>query len=409
MEIEKLVWHNEQRKLSELLPASYNPRKLSDKSYKDLRKSLEKFNLSDLPSINLDNTVISGHQRIRILSDMNGKDFKIDVRVPNRILDKKEEKELNIRSNRNLGEWDWELMGNEFDVPDLLEWGFEEKDLGFDIYEEEEKDNEVPDLPETPITQLGDVYELNGHRVQCGDSTQPEAVLKLMDGKKADMSFTSPPYNVGHNLGYEGKDSKYENSDDDLVDYQDLIVKSTELSLESAKEVFVNIQFLANNKKDILKWLANLAENFKDIFFWKKLQVAPAMAENVANSQVEVIVLFGHNNTRAWGNQKWRGNFSNAIETNSASLENENSKIHNATFPVDLPLQFITHAYKEGSIILDLFIGTGTTLIACEKTNRICYGMELDPLYVDVTISRWCKYTGINKIKKNGKEIEWEV
>lgn len=130
MEI-KLEWHNERRKLSQLIPATYNPRKLSKKAYEDLRKSLEKFNLADLPSINFDNTIISGHQRIRVMTDIYGKDFEIDVRVPNRLLDKEEEKELNIRANKNLGEWDWDILGNEFELDELLEFGFTQEDLPF--------------------------------------------------------------------------------------------------------------------------------------------------------------------------------------------------------------------------------------------------------------------------------------
>lgn len=129
--MEKIEWHNERRKLHELVPATYNPRKLQKKAYDDLRKSLEKFNLADLPSINTDNTIISGHQRVRVMVDIYGRDFEIDVRVPNRLLDKKEEKELNIRANKNLGEWDWDLLGNEFELDDLLEFGFTETDLPF--------------------------------------------------------------------------------------------------------------------------------------------------------------------------------------------------------------------------------------------------------------------------------------
>ena len=194
---------------------------------------------------------------------------------------------------------------------------------GFDkdlIIEPDEKDDEVPETPEEPQSKIGDLYELGNHRVLCGDSTKIEDVERLMDGKKADISFTSPPYNVGHNLGYEGKDSKYIHKDDN-IDYHNLIVVTTNNSLINAKDVFVNLQFLAGNKKQLLLWLADLADSFKDIFFWKKLQVAPAMAENVANSQVEIIVLFGkNNNSRAWGNKKFRGNFSNSIETSSALI-----------------------------------------------------------------------------------------
>jgi DNA modification methylase len=282
---------------------------------------------------------------------------------------------------------------------------------GFDrdlIIEPDEMDDEVPETPVEPKSKLGDLYELGNHRVLCGDSTKIEDVERLMDGKKADISFTSPPYNVGHNLGYEGKDSKYIHSDDS-IDYQDLIVKTTQNSLENAKDVFVNLQFLAGNKKQLLLWLAELADNFKDIFFWKKSQVAPAMAENVANSQVEVIVLFGKdNNSRSWGNKKWRGNFSNSIETKSASGENKNAKIHNATYPVELPLTFLKQSYIENSIVLDLFAGTGTTMIACEKMSMKCMMIDIEPAYVDVIVQRYVDYVENPIIKLNGEIIEWQ-
>ena len=268
--------------------------------------------------------------------------------------------------------------------------------------ESEEKDDEVPETPEEPKSKLGDLYELGGHRLICGDCTDESVVNRLTKGELLDVSFTSPPYNVGHNLGYEGKDSKYIHEDNN-ADYQDLIVKSTYNSLEYAKDVFVNLQFLANNKKELLLWLAELADNFKDIFFWKKLQVAPAIAENVANSQTEVIVLFGkNNNSRAWGNIKWRGNFSNSIETNSATTENKNSKIHNATFPVSLPLAFLKQGYGENSKVLDLFAGTGTTMIACEKMKQKCYMVDLEPLYCDVIVQRYIDYVDNPKVIKNG-------
>ena len=133
------------------------------------------------------------------------------------------------------------------------------------------------------------------------------------------------------------------------------------------------------------------------------------MAENVANSQVEVIVLFGKvNNSRSWGNKKFRGNFSNHIETKSASGENKNANIHNATFPVDLPLTFLKHAYQEGSTVLDLFAGTGTTMIACEKLGMKCYMVDIEPIYVDVIVQRYVDYTGNSKVIKNGQEIIWQ-
>jgi DNA modification methylase len=381
-------------KIEDIKPYSKNAKEHPKKQVQQIANSIKEFGFNQPIVVDKQGVIIVGHGRYEASKLLGLKDVPI-IQVD---LTEEQAKAYRLADNKlNESEWDMglaieELKGLSDDMIDLT--GFD-KDL---IIEPDEKDDIIPeDAP--VVAKLGDIWQLGRHRVMCGDSTKKEDVESLMGGGLADMSFTSPPYNVGHNLGYEGKDSKYENSDDNLDNYVELIVKSTQLSLEYAKEVFVNIQFLANNKKDILLWLSQLADNFKDIFFWKKLQVQPAMAERVANSQVEIIVLFGNNNSRAWGNKHWRGNFSNIIETKSASGENKNVKIHNATFPVELPLTFITQGYKEDSLILDLFIGTGTTLIACEKTNRICYGMELDPKYVDVIIKRYEDYTGNKAIK----------
>ena len=392
---------------TDLKPYEKNAKTHPQKQVDLLAANIERFGFTTPVLIDEHNNVIAGHGRLLALQQLKRTEVPC-VRMEG--LSEQEIKALRLADNKiaEMGEWDMDLAIEELkelddDVLDLT--GFD-KDL---IIEPEEKDDEVPEVPEEPKSKYGDLYELGEHRVLCGDSTKIEDVERLMDGKKADLSFTSPPYNVGHNIGYEGKTSKYANSDDNLPDYRELIVRTTQMAMENAKDVFVNLQILANNKKDIILWMAELADNFKDIFFWKKSQVAPQYADNVANTQTELILLFGTENTsRSWGNKRFHGNFSNTIETKSASGENKNAKIHNATYPVELPLTFLTHGYEEGSTVLDLFIGTGTTLIASEKTGRICYGMELDPKYVDVIVQRYVDYTGNNVVKCNGKEIIWQ-
>ena len=124
-----IFWKTEKRKLSDLVPASYNPRKLTEKQYQNLKDSLEKFGLAEIPAINTDNLVLAGHQRLKVLTDIFGKDHEIDVRVPNRKLTDAEAKEYNIRSNKNTGEWDWDILANDFEITDLIDWGFKEEEL----------------------------------------------------------------------------------------------------------------------------------------------------------------------------------------------------------------------------------------------------------------------------------------
>lgn len=131
-----LIWTTEKRNVKALIPLPYNPRKLTDKQRKDLEESLTKFNLVEIPAINLDNTIIAGHQRLMILSALGRGDEEIDVRVPNRILTVAEVKEYNVRSNKNSGEWDVETLKANFDLSELLQWGFDHEsfmDLGLEI------------------------------------------------------------------------------------------------------------------------------------------------------------------------------------------------------------------------------------------------------------------------------------
>lgn len=126
----KIKWHNEKRKLKDLTPFEHNPRQLTEKQYSELKKSLEKFDLAEIPAINTDNKICAGHQRLKILLELYGKDHEIDVRVPNRKLTQKEFEEYNIRSNKNTGEWDFDILANNFAIPDLLDWGWGKQELG---------------------------------------------------------------------------------------------------------------------------------------------------------------------------------------------------------------------------------------------------------------------------------------
>lgn len=386
-------------RIDQVKPYSKNAKKHPDKQIKQVAASIKEFGFNQPIVVDKNNVVIVGHGRLEAAKLLGLTD------VPVITVDLTEERANAYRlADNKLNESDWD-MG--LVIEELKELSAEMLELtGFDkdlIIEPDAKDDEIPE--DAPVrSKLGDVWQLGSHYVVCGDCTDESVVNRLTRGIECDISFTSPPYNVGHNLGYEGKDSKYIHSDDN-IDYQDLIVKSTNNSLEYAKDVFVNLQFLAGNKKQLLLWLAELADNFKDIFFWKKTQVQPAMAENVANSQVEVIVLFGkNNNSRSWGNKKFRGTFSNSIETSSAAGENKNSKIHNATFPVELPFNFLKQGYTAGSKVLDLFAGTGTTMIACEKLGMSCCMVELEPKYVDVIIERYEQYTNDKAKKIDGKQ-----
>lgn len=193
----KLTWHTEQRKISDLIPFADNPRRLTDKQAKDLKKSLEKFGLVEIPAIDTDNKIIAGHQRLKIMALLERGEEMIDVRVPNRKLTDQEFLEYNLRSNKNTGEWDFDILAN-WDEGLLNDVGFDaELDKIFSKSISADADDVPEPRKETDI-KTGYIFKLGNHRVMCGDSTDAEQVAKLMDGKKADMVFTDPPYNVAY-------------------------------------------------------------------------------------------------------------------------------------------------------------------------------------------------------------------
>ncbi len=194
-----MQWSTEKRTINELAPYKQNPRKLTEKQYADLEASLKRFGLVEIPAINKDGVIIAGHQRLKIMQALGKGDEKIDVRVPDRLLTEAELKEYNVRSNKNTGEWDWDILANAFDLDDLKDWGFDEKDLQINMPDEDIVEDEAPEVEEgEPDSKLGEVYELGRHRLMCGDSTKKEDVQKLMAGAKADMVFTDPPYGVDY-------------------------------------------------------------------------------------------------------------------------------------------------------------------------------------------------------------------
>jgi DNA modification methylase len=265
--------------------------------------------------------------------------------------------------------------------------------------ESSEQDDVVPEPPEEPITQRGDIWQLGRHRVMCGDSTKVDDVERLMDGNRANISFQSPPYNAGDNaLGgnKKMKKSKYLNDDDNKTsdEYLSFISSFTLIALHFAELSFVNIQQLAKNKKAVIEYLYAFRDHFVDRGIWFKGGGQPAIAESVMNSRFEDVYIFDCNKNpkRVIRTNKFR-NISNVFEYNPSG-KNDCKESHAATFPVAFPQHYITFATGINSIVLDLFLGSGSTLIACEKTNRICYGMEIDPVYVDVIIKRYEDFTG---------------
>ena len=383
----KITWTSERRAIKELIPAKYNPRQLTEKQTKDLSNSLTRFNLADPIVININNKIIGGHQRINILKTQGVSE--VDVRVPDRELTEKEEQELNLRLNKNLGEWDFDKLAN-FDEDFLLDVGFDSTELDkiFQL-KPDAKDDEVPDPPEEATSKLGDIFQLGRHRLMCGDSTKVEDVEKLMDGKKADMVFTDPPYGMDLDTDFSGMKgiaggNKYFKVKNDNIDY-------------CPSHLFRDFGYC----KEMFLWGADyyaerlIDKNKGSWIVWDK-------AFNDPNDDYDK--MFGSNFELCWSKNKHKRALARFLWKGIFGLPKEDTKkrLHPTQKPVDLIIWFLRHFGGEEQVVSDLFLGSGSTLIACEKTNRICYGMEIDPIYCDVIMKRFEDYTGQKAVKING-------
>ena len=250
---EKITWKSEKRNIKELKPFPGNPRKADEKEVADLDKSLERFDLAAPLIINQDGTVIGGNFRLSRLIKKGRK--IVDVRVPNRLLTRKEAEELNLRLNKNQGSWDFDVLAN-FGEGLLKDIGFESEELDkiFQLGENEDID-EVPELPKKPKTKLGELYQLGKHRLMCGDSTKKEDVERLMDGNRVDMVFTDPPYGLG---GYAGRSGKFKPIEGDNLD----VKKFYDCIPVNIKERYIwggfpNFVDLVEMPRDVIVWKKN--------------------------------------------------------------------------------------------------------------------------------------------------------
>ena len=361
--------------IDKIIFAEYNPRELTKDQHKQLTDSINRFGLVDPLIINTHkdraNILVGGHQRLKIAKELGFKDVPcVEVDLT---LDK--EKELNVRLNKNTGQWDWDSLANYFDAGELLEWGFTEDELQFSEPEEIQgltDDDDVPEVEEA-ITKQGDLWILGEHRLLCGDATKKEDVERLMDGQKADVIFTDPPYGIN---------------------YQDLKKNhkkiQNDVNPENVLNIFNNYEcpmFICCNWKSMANFLNIINKvDFKACIVWDK----GSRIQNLDKyaKQHEFILYSGK-----YGGEK-------TIDVDVWQVKREVSKDHPTSKPVELVIRAIKN-FK--GLCVDLFLGSGSTLIACEKTNRKCYGMEIDPHYCDVIVKRWEDYTGKQADRIRGK------
>ena len=377
-----------------LRPAAYNPRKklkAGDKEYEKIKNSILEFGYVEPIIVNYDMTVIGGHQRLTVLKDLGYTEVQcVEVHIE----DENKVKALNIALNKITGAWNEQLLADL--IVDLQAANFNTDFTGFEAPEIEQLFSKVhnkdikeddfdveAELQKPTMSQTGDVWLLGRHRLVCGDSTLPETYTKLMDGKRANLVLTDPPYNVD----VEETAGKIKNDnmpDEDFYKFLFAMFVNVEQNMERDASIYV---FHADSKGLIFR------QAFHDAGFylsgcciWKKN--ALVLGRSPYQWQHEPC-LFGW---KLGGKHQW---YSDRKQTTIWEYDRpKSSKEHPTMKPVALMAYPIQNSCMSNCIVLDPFLGSGSTLIACEETNRICYGIELDEKFADVIVRRYIEKVG---------------
>lgn len=376
-----------------LRPVAYNPRKklkAGDKEYEKIKNSILEFGYVEPIIVNYDMTVIGGHQRLTVLKDLGYTEVQC---VVVHIEDEHKVKALNIALNKITGAWNEQLLADL--LVDLQSVDFNTDLTGFEAPEIEQLFSKVhnkdikeddfdveEELKNPPISRKGDIWLLGRHRVICGDSTLPETYTKLMEGRRANLVLTDPPYNVN----VEETAGKIQNDnmpDEDFYKFLFAAFTNMEQNMENDASIYV---FHADSKGLIFR------QAFHDAGFylsgcciWKKN--ALVLGRSPYQWQHEPC-LFGW---KVGGKHQW---YSDRKQTTIWEYDRpKSSKDHPTMKPVALMAYPIQNSCMSNCIVLDPFLGSGSTLIACEETGRICYGVELDEKFCDVIVKRYVEKT----------------
>jgi DNA modification methylase len=371
-----------------------NPRQLSKHDAEHLKKSLDGFGVADPLIINTDNRIIGGHMRRRVLLQNGAKPTDlVDVRVPSRPLTEREAEELGIRLNRNSGDWDFDALANGFEMDDLIEWGFSEKELtGFDFGSDDPDEdpgpqiNKADELREKWGVEPGQLWQLGEHRLICGDCTDRAVVERLMEGEKADMMLTEPPYcsggfqEAGKKSGSIGTRGSEMIANDVLSTRGYMALIKSVLNVSNPLVIYVFIDWrMWINLFDVVE---ACGFGVRNMIVWDK--DSPGMGVGW-RSQHELI-LCGMKVTQPFDpHQKAQGNVIRSKRTGNVN--------HPTEKPVEI-LETVIHVTDWATTIYDPFLGSGTTLIACERMGRKCRAVEIAPGYVAVALQRWVDLTG---------------
>ena len=414
--------------IQKLKPAKYNPRidlQPGDKEYQKIKKSIETFGYVEPIIVNKDMTVIGGHQRLKVLKELGYSE--VECVVVN--LNKNQEKALNIALNKIGGEWDTEkleellleLKNSDFD---LNVTGFDEDEIN-DIFSEYDNDIEEDNFDvkealeeiEEPVSKSGDMFKLGNHILMCGDSTNKEQVARLMNNKEADLLLTDPPYNINVS---NSKGMKIENDNLEKEKFIEFITNCLSNAKEHMKEGAVfYIWYADTSALEFYTALKNVDLQIRENLIWVKNKFILGRSDYHWRHEP---CLYGWKDGKAHyyvNNRKQSTVIDDSIDLNLMSIDEikeyiqsliddstifyenkpEKDDLHPTMKPIKLIGKMIKNSSLPNQLVLDLFGGSGSTLIACEQLQRKCFMMEYDPKYCDVIIKRWEDFTGKKAIK----------
>ena len=371
--------------LDKLKPYDKNARKHQEADLSTIKASITEFGMSDPIGVwGKDNTIVEGHGRYLACKEL-GIDNVPVIHLDHLTDEQRRAYALAHNKTAEMSEWNFDLLGEELDgIFDI-----DMSDFGFDLSEDEEEETEIieDEVPEEvePVAKQGDIWQLGRHRLMCGDSTSISDVEKLMNGNKADMVFTDPPYGYNYQSNMREKSQKF-----DVIENDDKIL-----------DFFPNIQmvcngfvFICTTWKVLDKWIPLFKQyhELSNMIIWNKGGGGIGDLKHTFSTDYEVILC-------ASNGKEITGKRIGSVWT--ISKDTASCYVHPTQKPVKLSEFAIRNTTSRDDAVLDLFGGSGSTLIACEQLERNCFMMELDPHYVDVIIARWEKFTGQKAVLLN--------
>jgi DNA modification methylase len=380
--------------INEIKPNPNNPRIIKDDKFKKLVKSIQDFpQMLELRPIVIDenNIVLGGNMRLKACIEAGLTDVPVKQAKD---LTEEQKKEFIVKDNVGYGEWDWDDLANNWDEQLLTEWGLDIPNFEQEVLEAEEDNFAVPDGGTETDIVLGDLFEIGEHRLLCGDSTDSDQVAKLINGQKVDMVFTDPPYGMFLDTNYDQMFANDKNH------------KKTGERFEKVK----------GDHNDFVPELINTIfscfNDTKEIFIWGADYFAELIPDRINGSWVvwdkrcdeNMDKVSGNTFELCWSKQKHKRLVARILWSGHHGMHKDDTKtrVHPTQKPTELAKWFFNQWGNDNDLVADLFLGSGSTMVASHQLKRKCYGMELDPKYCQVIVDRMKKLDPTLIIKKNG-------